>query len=114
MIFALFFQKYVNKKIKIELKNGMIFTGILVSTDAFLNFKLKQIEIEDQEKYPGLNQIELISIRGSSVKTIQVDKNDDLIDSLLLATRNRFIINQIRETEANERDKMEGDEINDN
>ena len=107
MIFPVFFQKLKDKRIKIELKNGMIIFGILISADLFLNFKLSHIEIQDIEEYPEFENIPLISMRGSSVKLIKAEKDDDLIDSLLESTRNRFIVNEKREKEESESQNVE-------
>lgn len=97
MIFVLYFQKLIGKKLNIELKNGMKLSGDLCGVDAFLNLKLKNVDIQNIEKYSGLKNISLLSIRGSSIKIVQTQKNDDLIESLLEATRNRFIINEQRD-----------------
>ncbi|KRH94372.1 U6 snRNA-associated ribonucleoprotein [Pseudoloma neurophilia] len=102
MIFVLYFQKIIGQRIKIELKNGLKISGMLCSVDAFLNLKLQDIEIENIEDHPGLCDISLLSIRGSSIKLVRSRKDDDLVESLLDATRNRFIINEQREKEEKE------------
>ena len=38
----------------VELKNDLAITGALVSVDQFLNIKLDNIRVADQQKYPHM------------------------------------------------------------
>lgn len=80
----------------------MKISGDLSGVDAFLNLKLKNIKIQNIEKHCGLKNISLLSIRGSSIKIVKMEKDDNLIESLLEATRNRFIVNEQRDKEEKE------------
>lgn len=38
----------------VELKNDLAITGVLVSVDQFLNIKLDNIKVVDEERYPHM------------------------------------------------------------
>lgn len=97
MIFYMVFKKKINRKIVVELKNGLIVTGTLLSCDVFMNLKLNNIRIHDIKHFRGLEEISSLSLRGSSVKSIKLQKDENLIASLLEASRNRFIVNEMKE-----------------
>lgn len=46
----------VGQRVTVELKNDMEIEGRLESVDQFLNFKLSEISVIDEEKYPHLVQ----------------------------------------------------------
>lgn len=104
MIFYMFFKKNINKNITVELKNGLVMSGKLLSCDVFLNIKLSDVTIEDLENFKGLSGIATLSIRGSCVKYIKLEKDENSIASLLDTTRNRFIVNEMREEAEKEGD----------
>lgn len=97
MIFYLFLIKNIKKKVIVELKNGLIVKGRLVSCDMFLNVKIDNIFVDDLKKFRGLEGTSLLSIRGSCIKYIKTKKDDNLVASLLNTSRNRFIVNSIKE-----------------
>lgn len=99
MIFLHYFQQFYDQRIEIVLKNGMTISGKLFGVDAFLNFRLVEVEISNADQSEGLQNISLLSIRGSSIKHVKTDQEENLIESLLESTRNRFIINKKREKE---------------
>lgn len=47
----------VGQRVIVELKNDMEIEGRLESVDQFLNIKLAEIEVVDEEKYPHLVHI---------------------------------------------------------
>ncbi len=51
-LFYSFFKTLVGKEITVELKNDLAITGILHSVDQYLNIKLKDITVAEQDKYP--------------------------------------------------------------
>ncbi|ELQ76529.1 putative snRNP core protein [Trachipleistophora hominis] len=106
MIFYMFFQKNINKNIIVELKNGLVISGKLLSCDIFLNIKLCDVTVKDLENYRGLSGVSTLSVRGSCVKYVKLEKDEDLIASLLETTRNRFIVNEIREEAEKESDSQ--------
>jgi hypothetical protein len=40
--------------VTVELKNDLAITGTLVAVDQYLNFKMKDIHVEDEEKFPHM------------------------------------------------------------
>jgi len=44
----------VGKEVIVELKNDLCIKGILHSVDQFLNIKLKDVSVVDEDKYPHL------------------------------------------------------------
>ncbi len=60
-IFYSFFKTLVGQRVTIELKNDMEMEGRLESVDQFLNIKLADINVVDEEKYPHLVRNRLVS-----------------------------------------------------
>jgi U6 snRNA-associated Sm-like protein LSm2 len=50
--------------VTIELKNDLCITGTLKSVDQFLNIKLDEIRVKDEQKYPHL--VRVYSLPGSA------------------------------------------------
>ena len=44
----------MRRQVTIELKNDLCITGTLKSVDQFLNIKLDEIRVKDEQKYPHL------------------------------------------------------------
>jgi U6 snRNA-associated Sm-like protein LSm2 len=44
----------VDQKVTVELKNDLAITGVLKSVDQFLNIKLDDIQVVDEERYPHM------------------------------------------------------------
>lgn len=65
MHFFSFFKTLVGQTIKVELKNELTLTGTLHSIDQYLNVKLDDIKIDDNEKYPHL--VSFRQIRSSMI-----------------------------------------------
>jgi U6 snRNA-associated Sm-like protein LSm2 len=53
-LFYSFFKTLIGKEVVVELKNDVCIQGILVSVDQYLNIKLKDISVMEEEKYPHL------------------------------------------------------------
>ena len=56
----------------VELKNDLEIRGLLHSVDQYLNIKISDIQVVDEEKYPHLMAVSNCFIRGSVVRYIQV------------------------------------------
>jgi len=52
MLFYSFFKSLIGKEMTIELKNDLSIRGTLHSVDQYLNIKLKDIVVVDEEKIP--------------------------------------------------------------
>ncbi|KAI7832916.1 AmphiBrf43 [Kickxella alabastrina] len=72
MLFYSFFKTQVGQQVTIELKNDLAIQGTLESVDQFLNFKLKDISITDEERYPHMLSVKNCFIRGSVVRYVQL------------------------------------------
>jgi U6 snRNA-associated Sm-like protein LSm2 len=55
----------VGKEITVELKNDMSIKGRLDSVDQFLNIKLADITVQDEERYPHMVQTKTILLSYS-------------------------------------------------
>ena len=53
-LFYSFFKTLVGKEVTVELKNDMSIRGRLESVDQFLNLKLADISVTDEERYPHM------------------------------------------------------------
>ena len=53
-LFFSYFKELVGKEVTVELKNDLAIRGILHSVDQYLNIKLENIRVVDQDKYPHM------------------------------------------------------------
>lgn len=68
MLFFSFFKTLVNEQVAVELKNGVILKGTLISVDQYLNVKLDNISVDEGVKYPQLGALKNCFIRGSVIR----------------------------------------------
>ena len=61
MLFFSFFKTLVGKEVAVEMKNGIVLTGTLVSVDQYLNVKLSSVNVVDTDRYPQLVRFTLIA-----------------------------------------------------
>lgn len=63
----------------VELKNDLAITGVLVSVDQFLNIKLDNIKVVDEERYPHMVSVTSIhtSIHTSKGKRAVAGGRDE-------------------------------------
>jgi U6 snRNA-associated Sm-like protein LSm2 len=54
IVFYSFFKTLVDQEVTVELKNDLAIKGILKSVDQFLNIKLDDITVMEENKYPHL------------------------------------------------------------
>lgn len=92
MIFFEYFKKYLNKQIKVTLKNDLQLVGILKNVDHFLNMQID--DTVPTASTPGLGESFLCSIRGSSIKFVDLEKNYDLENRITDATYLRFSLDK--------------------
>ncbi|OQR94477.1 U6 snRNA-associated Sm-like protein LSm2 [Achlya hypogyna] len=81
-LFYSFFKTLVGKEVAVELKNDVALVGTLHSVDQYLNFKLVDVTVVEEHKYPQLMNMKNCFIRGSVVRYIQIAKAD--VDTELL------------------------------
>ncbi|KAL7465663.1 hypothetical protein ACHAXS_005992, partial [Conticribra weissflogii] len=86
-IFFSFFKTLVGKEVAVELKNDVVLTGTLHSVDQYLNIKLTNVKVVNENKYPQLTALKNCFIRGSVVRYVQINPND--VDTELLEDATR-------------------------
>ncbi|KAJ1927076.1 U6 snRNA-associated Sm-like protein LSm2 [Tieghemiomyces parasiticus] len=72
MLFYSFFKTLVGQSVTVELKNDLSVTGTLVSVDQFLNIKLDNIRVENEEDCPHMMSVKNCFIRGSVVRYVRL------------------------------------------
>ncbi|KAI8071008.1 hypothetical protein BC940DRAFT_270491 [Gongronella butleri] len=82
MLFYSFFKTLVDQRVTVELKNDLAITGVLKSVDQYLNIKLDDISVVDQERYPHMIAVKNCFIRGSVVRYVQLPSQ--AVDTALL------------------------------
>ncbi|ETW01313.1 U6 snRNA-associated Sm-like protein LSm2 [Aphanomyces invadans] len=82
MLFYSFFKTLIGKEVAVELKNDVALVGTLHSVDQYLNIKLTDVSVVEENKYPQLMNMKNCFIRGSVVRYIQIAKAD--VDTELL------------------------------
>ncbi|ORZ03726.1 hypothetical protein BCR43DRAFT_467442 [Syncephalastrum racemosum] len=82
MLFYSFFKTLVDQQVTVELKNDLAITGTLKSVDQFLNIKLDDITVVDEERYPHMSTVKNCFIRGSVVRYVQLPS--PAVDTALL------------------------------
>ncbi|KAI7854367.1 hypothetical protein BDC45DRAFT_463071 [Circinella umbellata] len=92
MLFYSFFKTLVDQKVTVELKNDLAITGTLKSVDQFLNIKLDDIMVIDEERYPHMSSVKNCFIRGSVVRYVQLPSQ--AVDTALLQDAARREANQ--------------------
>lgn len=84
MLFYEYFLKKLNQKITVVLKNNLRISGDLVNVDPYINLKIKNIQLHSD--CIGLNDMEICSIRGYSIRYVVLEK-DKLLKKLNEGTR---------------------------
>lgn len=87
MLFFSFFKTLVGKEVRVELKNDIEILGILCSVDQYLNIKLENITCSNAQKYPYLNTVKTLFIRGSNVRYVHINASN--VDCHLLQNASR-------------------------
>ena len=77
----------MGKEIAVELKNDVVLTGTLHSVDQYLNIKLTNVSIVNENRYPQLTALKNCFIRGSVVRYVQINPSDVDTELLQDATR---------------------------
>lgn len=87
MLFYSYFKTLVGKEVTVELKNDLAITGTLHSVDQYLNIKLNNIRVVNEQKYPHMLSVRNCFIRGSVVRYVQLPAGSVDVDVLHDATR---------------------------
>lgn len=87
MLFFSFFKTLVDQEVIVELKNDIEIKGTLRSVDQFLNLKLDNISTVNELKYPHLQAVKTLFVRGSTVRYVHL--NASSVDCTLLQDASR-------------------------
>ncbi|EKX41803.1 hypothetical protein GUITHDRAFT_141784 [Guillardia theta CCMP2712] len=68
MLFYSVFKRLIGKEIVVELKNDLALKGTLHSVDQYLNFKLLDVQVIDEERFPHMVRSSSSRARKASVK----------------------------------------------
>ena len=96
MLFFSFFKTLVNHTVTIELKNDISIRGTLKSVDQYLNIKLDDIQVLNEDKYPHLSSVKNVFIRGSVVRYVHLPASE--VDRGLLEDACRREAGQLKAT----------------
>ena len=66
------FKTLTGQTVTVELKNDVAIRGTLKSVDQFLNFKLDDIKVLDEARYPHMMAVKSTFIRGSVVRSVHI------------------------------------------
>ena len=77
----------MGKEVAVELKNDVVLTGTLHSVDQYLNIKLTNVSVVNENRYPQLTALKNCFIRGSVVRYVQINPSDVDTELLQDATR---------------------------
>lgn len=73
------------------MKNDVTITGTLHSVDQYLNIKLKDVSVSNNEEFPYLGCCRDVYIRGSSVRHIVLPNEAINVELLQDATRKELL-----------------------
>eukprot|EP00894_Picocystis_sp_ML_P002732 jgi/Pico_ML_1/53249/g3823.t1 len=74
-------------QVTVELKNDLAIVGTLHSIDQFLNLKLDDVRVADEQKHPHMLSVKNCFIRGSVVRYVQLPPEGVDEEALHDATR---------------------------
>ncbi|KAH6913998.1 hypothetical protein BKA70DRAFT_1420769 [Coprinopsis sp. MPI-PUGE-AT-0042] len=81
------FKTLTDQTVIVELKNDLMITGVLKSVDQFLNIRLDNIKVQDEERHPHMMAVKNCFIRGSVVRYVQLPAEH--VDTQLLEDATR-------------------------
>ena len=93
VLFYSFFKTLVGQRVVVELKSDLSIEGTLSSVDQYLNIKLQDIKVLNEQTHPHLASVKNCFIRGSVVRYVHLPK--DSVDLQLLQDASRV---EARET----------------
>lgn len=87
MLFFSFFKTLVDQEVTVELKNDIEIRGTLKTVDQYLNLKLDNVICLNEDKYPHMQSVKNLFIRGSTVRYVHMSSNT--VDCTLLQDASR-------------------------
>ncbi|KAK9863473.1 hypothetical protein WJX84_007167 [Apatococcus fuscideae] len=87
MLFYSYFKTLKGKEVTVELKNDLAITGTMHSVDQYLNIKLNNTRVVNEQKYPHMMSVRNCFIRGSVVRYVQLPPGSVDTEILHDATR---------------------------
>lgn len=92
MIFLEFLKTHIGKSIRISLKGELVLQGRLVSVDPFINLKIVDCIVESNNSL--VKEMKVCSIRGSSIKWIDIEKNIEVDRRLVHCALTKFSLDK--------------------
>ena len=93
VLFYSFFKTLGGQRVVVELKSDLSIEGTLSSVDQYLNIKLKDIRVLNEQEHPHLASVQNCFIRGSVVRYVHLPAAS--VDTQLLQDSSRV---EARET----------------
>ncbi|CAD6266167.1 unnamed protein product [Miscanthus lutarioriparius] len=90
MLFFSYFKELVGKEVTVELKNDLAIRGMLHSVDQYLNIKLENTRVVDQDKYPHMPNCIDVLLTGRRFTLILTARTQCLGNSMV------FIVHEYR------------------
>merc|ERR1711998_358213 len=87
MLYFSIFKTLVGKEITVELKNDLEISGTLHSVDQYLNFRLNNVHVVNEERFPHMLSVKNCFIRGSVVRYVHIPSKEVDVELLQDATR---------------------------
>mmetsp|Transcript_22228 Transcript_22228/g.37136 ORF Transcript_22228/g.37136 Transcript_22228/m.37136 type:complete len:94 (+) Transcript_22228:170-451(+) len=87
MLFYSYFKTLMGLQVTVELKNDLCIQGTLHSVDQYLNIKLENTRVINEDRYPHMKSVKNCFIRGSVVRYVQLPADGVDTDILHDATR---------------------------
>lgn len=87
MLFFSFFKTLVDQEVRVELKNDIEIKGTLKTVDQYLNLKLDNVVCLNGDRYPHMEAVKNLFIRGSTVRYVHMSANT--VDCTLLQDASR-------------------------
>lgn len=91
MIFFSFFKTLVGKEVAVEMKNGIVLTGTLVSVDQYLNVKLSSVNVVDTDRYPQLVRCSALILISLLLEVSNFIQSTPQINRLQASMKNCFV-----------------------
>ncbi|KAK9854470.1 hypothetical protein WJX84_007621 [Apatococcus fuscideae] len=92
MLFYSYFKTLKGKEVTVELKNDLAITGTMHSVDQYLNIKLNNTRVVNEQKYPHMMSVRNCFIRGSVVRYVQLPPGSVDTEILHDATRRKQVL----------------------
>lgn len=87
MLLYSFLKTLTGQEVVLELKNDLKIRGTLTAIDQYHNVRLDAVEVENNDRYPHLNAVSSLFVRGPTIRYAHLPK--DAVDTDLLQDATR-------------------------